>query len=92
MTQFIAWAQCVDNAKANDEDFVEKCACKFEPLLKCQGDNSDYFSEIMKAMSDDEDEDDSNSDSSSEDSDNELDEQSKETEDNKDESSMHEKS
>jgi hypothetical protein len=35
---------------------VELCSPVFEPLIHCQGDNSDYFMQFMKSTDEDDDE------------------------------------
>jgi hypothetical protein len=44
--EFIHWSKCVDKAKLEERDFVNDCSETFEPLIRCQSKNIDYFSAL----------------------------------------------
>ncbi len=56
--QFISWSKCVDAAKAAEKNFVEECTDCFEPLIRCQGENIDYFNSLAPKDGEEKDEED----------------------------------
>ena len=44
--EFVCWEKCVDQAKANEEDFVAKCVEETTALRECMMKDPGYYGEM----------------------------------------------
>ena len=52
--EFVCWEKCVDQAKANEEDFVAKCFEETTALRECMMKDPGYYGEMEEEDKDDE--------------------------------------
>ncbi|KAE8683048.1 EXS (ERD1/XPR1/SYG1) family protein [Hibiscus syriacus] len=46
---FVAWENCVDEAKKNDDYIAAKCMAVTAALRRCMEDHADYYEPILRA-------------------------------------------